>query len=142
MDDKLKQYAERLLEEVKIAETRLARLGQHLASPELTSLAEWKTRLREAATQWRAKREAAAQAGQRVKAWIEEMEHATGAPFDDSNLAGEVSKAESQANREEGLALDAMVVAAQAILQAEVAILKAFTTRKTAFDLERFQNVF
>ena len=142
MDDKLKQYCDRLQEEVKIAEMGLARVGQHLVSPELTPLADWRTLLQEATTQCAAKREQAQQAGQRVKVWMEGLEKGARAPFDDSNLDGEVIKAENQADREEGLALDAMVVAAHAILQAEVAILKSFNTRKTAFDLERFRNVF
>jgi len=122
-------------------ETCLARVGQHLVSPESTPLANWQTFLQEATTQCRAKREQAQQAGQRVKVSMEEMEKKKVIPFDYSNLDGEVIKAEIQADREEGLALDAMVVAAHAILQAEVAILMAFNTRKRAFDLARFGNV-
>jgi hypothetical protein len=141
MDDKLKQYSDRLQEEVKIAETCLARVGKHLVSPELTPLANWKTLLQKATTESTAKREQAQQAGQRVKVWMEEMENEARTPFDYSNLDREVVKAENQAVREEGLARDALVVAAHAILQAEVAILKAINTRKTAFDLERYRNV-
>jgi hypothetical protein len=142
MDDKLEQYCDRLREEVKIAETLLARVGQHLVSPELTPLADWKSLLNAATTTCKANREQAQQAGQRVKPWMEELEKGARTRFDDSNLDGEVTKAENQADKEEGLALDAMVVAAHAILQAEVAIVKFFTTRKTAFDLERFRNTF
>jgi hypothetical protein len=142
MDDKLKQYCDRLQEQVKIAETCLARVGQHLSSPELTPLANWKALLQEAAGRCGAKREQAQQAGQRVKAWMQETENRAEAPFDHSNLDGEVMKAENRADREEGLALDAMLVAAHAILQAEVAMLKAFHSRKTASDLARFRSVF
>ena len=142
MSDKLKQYCDRLQEEIKLAETCLARVGQHLVSPEVTPLTKWKTSLQEATTKCKEKREQAEQAGQRLKVWMEEVGNRAGAPFDDSNLEGEVTKAESEADREEALALDAVVVAAQAMLQAEVAILKAFTSRKTAFDLARFRNVF
>ena len=142
MSGNLKQYCDRLREEAEIAETCLARVGQHLVSPELTPLANLKTLLQEATVKCGAKREPARQAGQRVKAWMEEMEHGAETPFDDSNLDGEIVKAENEADREEGLALDAMVVAAHAALQAEVAILKAFGTRKTAFDLAKFRNVF
>ena len=142
MNDKLKQYCDRLQEEVKLAETSLARVGQHLVSPELTPLADWKTLLQAATTECKAKREPAQQAAQRVKAWLEEVENKTGAPLDESNLDREAIQAESQADKEEGLALDAMRVAAHALLQAELAILTAFKTRKTAFDLERFRNVF
>ena len=142
MDDKLKQYCDRLQEEVKRAETCLARVGQHLVSPELTPLADWKALLQEARSQCAAKREPAQQAGQRVKVWLEETETTGGAKFDDSKLDREAINAENQADKEEGLALDAMLVAAHAILQAEVAILRAFKTRKTALDLERFRNEF
>ena len=142
MSDNLKQYRHRLREEAEIAETCLTRFGQHLVSPELTPLAEWKILLGEATTKYRAKCAQARQAGQRVKVWMEEMETTAGTPFDDSNLDGEVVKAENQADREEGLVLEAMVVAAHAALQAEVAILKAFVTRKMAPDLARFRNVF
>ena len=142
MNEKLKQYCDRLQEEVKTAQTRLARVAQHLVSPELTPLAGWKALLQEARTQCAAKREPAQQAGQRVKVWLEEIENTGGAKFDDSKLDREATKAENQADKEEGLALDAMLVAAHAILQAEVAILRAFKTRKTALDLERFRNEF
>ena len=142
MNEKLKQYCDRLQEEVKTAETCLARIGQHLADPELTPLTDWKALLQTATTDYRAKREQAQQAAQRVKVWFEEMENRAAVPLDESNLGGEAIKDENQADREEGLALDALTVAAHAILQAEVAILTAFKTRKTAFDLERFRNEF
>jgi hypothetical protein len=142
MSDKLKQYGDRLQEELKHAETFLARVGQHLVSPEAMPLADWDTFLQEAATRCTALQEQAQQAGQRVKLWMEEMQHKPAAPFDDSNLDAEVDKAENRADKEEGLALDAMVVAAHALLQAEVVTLKACKTRKTAFDLARFRNVF
>jgi hypothetical protein len=140
MNDELKQYCDRLREQVKIAENCLVRVGQHLVSPELTPLADLKALLQEATTKCAARREPAQQAGQRVKVWLEEVENKAGAPFDHSNLDREVIRAENQADREEGLALDAMLVAAHAILQAEVAILKAFKTRKTAVDLARMRN--
>ena len=142
MNEKLKQYCDRLQEEVKTAETCLARVGQHLADPELTPLADWKALLQTATTDYRAKREQAQQAAQRVKVWFEKMENGAAVPLDESNLGGEAIKTDSQADREEGLALDTLAVAAHAILQAEVAILTAFKTRKTAFDLERFRNEF
>jgi hypothetical protein len=142
MDDKLKLYCDRLHGEIKSAETSLARVGQHLVSPELTPLADWKSLLHEAATECREKSEPARQAAERVKVWLEETENGAGATFDDSHLDREAIKAENQADREEGLALDAMLVAAHAIFQAEVAILGAFKTRKTALDLQRFRNEF
>ena len=142
MNEKLKQYCDRLQEEVKTAETRLTRVGQHLVSPELTPLADWKASLQEATTEWTAKREQAQQAAQRVRVWLEETENKAAAPLDESNLGGEAIRAENEADREEGLALDALAVATHAILQAEVAILRAFKTRKTAFDLERYRNTF
>lgn len=142
MDDELKQCCERLQEEAKIAESCLALVCQHLISPELTPIADWKTLLQEATAQWRAKREPAQQAGQRVKVWMAEWENGASAPFDYADLDRAVMKAEDQADREQGLALDAMVVATHAILQAEVAILKAFTSRKTAFDLARLRSAY
>jgi len=72
MNDEFKKCCDRLQGEAKIAESCLARVGQHLISPELTSTADWKTLLQEAATQCSAKREPARQAGQRVKVWMEE----------------------------------------------------------------------
>jgi hypothetical protein len=142
MNEKLKQYCDRLQKEAKTAETSLARVGQHLVTPELTPLADWKALLQAATTDCKAKREQAQQAAQRVKLWLEEVQNGAAAPLDESNLDREAIKAENQADKEESLALDAMQVAAHAILQAEVAILKAFNTRKTAFDLERFRNTF
>jgi len=140
MDDELKQCCDRLQEEAKIAESYLELVCRHLISPELTPIADWKPLLQEATTQWRAKRELAQQAGQRVRVWMEEMEKGARTPFDHSNLDGEIIKAENRADKEAGLALDAMVVATHAILQAEAAILKAFTTRKTVFHLARYRQ--
>jgi hypothetical protein len=68
MNDELKQCCVRLQEEVKNAETCLARVNQHLVSPELTPVADWKALLQEATNQSRAKPEQAQQPGQRVKA--------------------------------------------------------------------------
>jgi hypothetical protein len=98
--------------------------------------------LQDATARYGAKREQAQQAGQRLKPWMEEIEQGARAPFNHSDLEGEITKAENQADREVGLALDAMVVAAHSILQAQVAILKAFNTRKAAVDLARFRNTF
>ena len=142
MNDELKQHCDRLQEELKIAQDCLARVGQSLTSPEAIPLAEWKVLLQEATTRCNAMREQAQQAGQRFKAWMEESEKRKEAPFEDSDLDGEVSRAEKQADLEEGVARDAMRVAAYANLQAEVAILKAFTTRIRASDLARFRNEF
>jgi len=142
MNDELKQHCDRLQEELKIAETCLARVGQRLASPEAIPLAEWKVLLQEATAKCSEMREQARQAGERFKVWMEESENRKEAPFEDSNLDGEVTRAEKQAELEEGVAQDAMRVAAYASLQAEVAILKAFTTRKRASDLARFKNEF
>jgi hypothetical protein len=142
MNEELKQYCDRLQEELKAAETSLARVGQHLVSPELTPLTDWKALLQTATTDYRAKREQAQQAAQRVKVWFDKMENRAATPLDESDLGGEAVKAENMAQNEEALALDAVRVAAHALLQAEVAVLSAFKTRKTAFDLERFRNTF
>ena len=142
MNEELNQCCVRLQEEVKNAETCLSRIDEHLVSPELTPLSDWKALLQEAAEHLSAKREPARQSGERVKAWMEEIENGAKTPLDESNLDGEILRVENQADREEGLALDALVVATHAILQAEVAVLKAFTTRKTAVDLARLRNVF
>jgi hypothetical protein len=141
MDDKLKQYCDLLKEEATTAETHLALICQHLISPELTPIADWKSLLQEATAHCREKHERARQAGERVKVWMEELEKGEKAPFDYGNLDREITKAEDLADREAVLSLDAMVVATHAILQAEVAILKAFNTRKLAFDLARYRDV-
>ena len=142
MDDKLKEYCGRLQEQVKLAETRLTRVREHLVSPEVPPLPKWRALLQEATNACAATGEQAQQAALRIKASMEDAQKRPRVPFDDSNLDGELVKAENQADREEGLALDAIVVASHAILQAEVAILQAFTTRKTASDLARFRDVF
>jgi hypothetical protein len=138
MDDNLNQYCRRLQEELKLAQNSLARLEQNLVSPELTPLADWQAWLQAATNQWTARREPAHQAAER----LEQLEHRAGVPFDDSHLDRGAMKAENQADWEDALALDALVVATYAVLQAEVAILNAFEIRKTAIDLERSRNTF
>lgn len=142
MSDEATKCGDLLQEEIGIAEAILARLRQHLASPELTPVAQWKALLEEATTTLRAGSERAQQAGERVKSWMEEVDKGTPAPLDESDLDGEVIRIESKADKEQRLALDAMVVAAHAILQAECAVLEASHSQKVAIDLGRFRNVF
>ena len=124
-----------------------ASICQYLASSELALPGGLDALLEEATTRCQATREAAEQADQRITAWMKEAEHEARSPFDYSNLDGEVAKVEDRADKQAGIARDAMVVATHAIhqaqvaiLRAEVAIMRSCAIRKTAVGMARFRN--
>ncbi len=121
--------------EIRTVETNLAQAGHHLDSATETKIDALETRLKESLTTWDSKREHAAQAGQRIKEFIGELKESAVSKFEDWKTDREVSKLEHDAEKKEDHAVDAIAVAAFAILEAEVAIVEALKARKIAIEV-------
>jgi hypothetical protein len=135
MSEKLDQCRNRLKEEIKSVETNLAQAGQHLASATETKIDTLDTRLKESLTTWESRREQAAQAGERIKHFVEEVKENALSKFEDWKTDREIDKLEKDADKKEARAADAIAVAAFAILEAEVAIVEALKARKIAIEV-------
>jgi len=135
MDDKLQQCICRVQDEIKTIETSLADTGNQLAvavDQKAESLeAGWKNAL----AKCDAKREAAGQAGQRLRQYLEEKKDELISKYEDWKTDREIAKLEQHADQKEQQAVDAVVVAAYALLEAEVAIVEALKARKIAIEV-------
>ena len=135
MSEKLDQCRDRLKEEIKSVETNLAQAGQHLASATETKIDTLDKRLKESLTTWESTREHAALAGDRIKHFVEEVKENAISKFEDWKTDREIGKLEKDADQKEEHAVDAIAVAAFAILEAEVAIMAALKARKIATEV-------
>ena len=135
MSEKLYQCCDRLKEEIKTVEIYLKDIGGHLISSSEAGLEEIETRLKHAVTRCEAKREHAASAGQRVRQFIERKKSEVVSRFEDWKTDREIEKLEKHADRLDDQAVDAIVVAAYAVLEAEVAIVEALKARKIAIEV-------
>jgi len=92
-------------------------------------------RLKAALTKCAAQREQANHAGHRIKQFIEEAKQTAVARFEDWKTNREIAKIEKHADQKEQQAADAIVLAAFALLEAEVAIVEALQARKIAIEV-------
>ena len=135
MSEKLEQCRNRLKEEVQATEANLAQVGHHLASAIETGSEALEVCEKNALAKCDEKREHAAQAGERIKHFLEETKHTAVTKFEDWKTDREIDKLEKHADKTEQQAVDAIVVAAFAILEAEVAIVEALKARKIAIEV-------
>lgn len=135
MNDKLNQCCARLKDEIKEAEAHLQQAGHHLAAATEDGVDALEVRLKDAVAKCDAKREHATQAGQRIKQFLEETKDNAVARFEDWKTNREIAKIEKHADQKEQQAVDAIVVAAFAILEAEVAVVEALKARKMAIEV-------
>ena len=82
-----------------------------------------------------AKREEAGQAGQRLRQYLVEKKDELIAKYEDWKTDREIAKLEKHAEQKEQLAVDAVIVAAYALLAAEVAIVEALKARKVEIEV-------
>jgi len=135
MNDKLTQCCRRLTEEVKAAEACLSGVGQHLASATEEEVDALETRLKSAHARCEAKRDQAKTAGERVRQFLEEKKSEVVSRYEDWKTDREIGKLEKHADKLEDRAVDAVVVAAFALLEAEVAVVEALKARKLAIEV-------
>jgi hypothetical protein len=135
MSEKLDQCCDRLKECLQTTETHLAEAGHHLTSVIETGTETLADREKEALAKCESKREEALQAGERIKHFLEETKHTALTKFEDWKTDREIEKLEKYADKTEQQAVDAIVVAAFAILEAEAAIVEALKSRKIAIEV-------
>ena len=135
MNDKLNQCCRRLTEEIKTAETCLTDVGHHLASATEEKVEALEGRLKKALAKCEVKRDQAKGAGERVRQFLEEKKSEVVTKYEDWKTNREIQKLEKHADKLEDLAVDAAVVAAFALLEAEVAIVEALKARKIATEV-------
>jgi hypothetical protein len=135
MNQHLEQFCNRLQGEVKTAEASLAQAVQHLTSTSETAVKDIEVCLQQTKAKCEAKRAQAEHAGQRIKQFIEETTAQAVAKYEDWKTDREIAQLEKHADKRERQAEDAVVVAAFALLQAEVAIVEAIKARKTALEV-------
>ena len=135
MSEKLKQACDRVKEEIKTVETCLADLGEHLTSATEEKLEGTETRLKNAIAKYESRREQAVSAGKRVRDFLEEKKSEVISKYEDWKTDREIEKLEKHADKLEDHAVDSVVVAAYALLEAEVAIVEALKARKVAVEV-------
>ena len=135
MNNQLEQSIDRLKNEIKNIETGLAATSQHLAAAGEEKVEGLDARWKNALAKYEAKREEAGQAGHRLRQFLENKKEALVAKYEDWKTDREIEKLEKYADQKEQQAVDAIVVAAFALHETEVAILEALKARKIAVEV-------
>lgn len=135
MNNKLEQCVNRLKDEIKTVETGLADTGNDLASAVGETVEGLEARWKNALAKCEAKREQAGQAGQRVLHFLEEKKDELVSKYEDWKTDRAIEKLERHADKKEQQAVDAVMLAALALLEAEVAIVEALKARKIAVEV-------
>lgn len=135
MNNKLEQCIERLKNEVKTVETGLTDTSRHLTTAVEEKVDALDARWKNALAKYEARREEAGQAGHRLREFLEKKKDELVTRYEDWKADHEIGKLEKHADQKEQQAVDAVVVAAFALLEAEVAILEALKARKTAIEV-------
>lgn len=134
MNPKLEQSINRLKDEFKAAESALADTRDHLAVAVQGQLDDLDTRWKAAVAQIETKRGQVGEAGHRFVQLLEAKKHELVTKFEDWKTDREIDKLERTADRKEQEAVDAVLLAAYAILHADAAILDAIKARKIAVE--------
>jgi phage-related minor tail protein len=135
MNKKLEKCCADLKKEIETAETGLANVGHHLDSAMESEMEALELRLKEAASDRDARHGSATQAIQRIKDLVEEKKSGALASLEEWKTNREIAKIEKHVDKSEQQAVDAIMVAAFAILDAEIAVLEALKARKIAIEV-------
>ena len=135
MTERFSQLYRQIKEQVTGAENCLTDLSGHLKSPHESSPKEFDLHLKTINERCHASCEQAVEAGHRLKHFIEEAKTEAVAHFDDWKTDRAIAHLEAQADKKERHAVDALILAAHSILEAEVAIAEALKARKTVIEV-------
>lgn len=135
MNNKLEQCINRVQDEIKTIETSLADTSNHLTTAVEQKAESLEAGWKNALAKCDAKREEAGQAGQRLRQFLEGKKDELISKYEDWKTDREIEKLEKHADKKEQQAVDAVVVAAFALLEAEVAIVEALKARKIAIEV-------
>jgi hypothetical protein len=135
MNDKLEQCCKSFTKEIKAAEAHLDEVSRHVEMVSKNGLEDVEVRLKEAEEKCEASRKRAGEAGQHLKQLVEEKIGSAVSRLEDWKIDRDIAKVEARADRKELYAVSALVFAAFAIQEAEVALLKALAARKFANEV-------
>ena len=135
MNNKLEQCINRVQDEIKTIETGLADTSNHLTTAVEQKVEGLEAGWKNALAKCDAKREQAGQAEQRLRQFLEEKKDELISKYEDWKTDREIEKLEKHADKKEQQAVDAVIVAAYALLEAEVAIVEALKARKVAIEV-------
>ena len=135
MSEALNRCCSRFREEIGVAEQSLKQVGSHLVSATEKGVDALEGDLKTALSRCEAKHAEAAHAGRRIGQFLEDVKQTAVNRFEDWKTDREVEKIEKHADKMEQRAVDAIAVAACALLEAEVAIVDALRTRKMAIEV-------
>lgn len=135
MNERLDQCCSHLKQEIETVEVTLTNVGHHLSAATEADVDALERHLSEAKDQREKKREHATEAGNRVSQWLETVKKDAVTKIEDWKTDREISKLEKDADTKEDRAADAVVMAAYALLEAEVAIVEALKARKIAVEV-------
>lgn len=135
MSHPLEHFRKKIGEEIKVAEASLAKAVQHLTSLTESGVEAIENQLGETMLKCEAKRDQAEQAGQRIKLFLEEKTAHAVVKYEEWKTDHEIEKLEKHADKRERQAVDAIIVAAYALMEAEIAIMEALKARKTAIEV-------
>jgi hypothetical protein len=135
MSTKLTDFCNRLKEEIRTAESCLADLSGHLTSATGEKLEELEARWKTALARCNARRQDATNAGQKIRQFLEGKKAEVVSKYEDWKTDREIGKLEKHADKLEDQAVSSVMVAAFALMEAEVAIVEAIKARKIAVDV-------
>ncbi|MGB6223235.1 hypothetical protein [Haloferula sp.] len=128
-----KRHHDHIREELSTAKESLTHVSRHL--DEECELSVLENGLMEATALRDTKREDAHKAGERIKEWFEETKDQVISRLEDLKTDIEIHRIEKDADRKEDHARDAMIVAAHALLEAEISLIEAIKARRLAIDV-------
>lgn len=128
------RHRDQIRAELGHAETSLTHVSRHL-DEEVGELSVLESGLKDAKLRRDTKREEAHRAGERLKEWFEGKKDLVVDKLEDVRTDIEIHRIEKDADRKEDHARDAIVVAAHALLEAEVALIDAVKARRLAIDV-------
>lgn len=135
MSHPLNQCLLRFEKSLKSAETCLAETKEHLAAALSENVTKIEERAQNALVRLEEKREQACSAKDRIIHYLEEKKDELTAKFEDWRVDREIAKLEAAADSKEDHAVNAVIAAAYALLEAEVAVLDAIKARKIAVEV-------
>jgi hypothetical protein len=135
MSNKLEACCNRLKDEIKTVETGLTDTGGHIAAALEEKVDGLEARWKLALARCEAKREEAGSAGHKFRQFLEEKRAGLVSKYEDWKTDREIEKLEQDADSKERHAIDAVLMASLALLEAEVAILDALKARKIAVEV-------
>jgi len=135
MSKQIEQSRERLKAGIKAAEVHLKDAGSHVESAVENGIEKLDQQRTKALAKCDASRAKAEEAGVRMKQYLAEATDQAIAKFEDWKTDRDIKKIEKHADSAEQQAVDALELAAFAIIEAEVAVVEALRARKLAIEV-------